>query len=162
MFELEWTVGEGCGKRQENNLFIAPPHTHPLPSPSFFPVVHPLVKISRCSRTHTAIKIKDGSWNFHQEKTGNSVAKIGYWWSQQAWLTSQYFPPFWISPSLLQLKIAKLKLWLQSLFTLSYVSCSLTAQQRWHIVQLQWQQPSAVGTGHNPETGSVPQCSPVP
>ena len=48
----------------------------PLPSPSFWSLLIPLVQIYFSPQPSAAVKIKDGSYNFYQDSVKHSPAKI--------------------------------------------------------------------------------------
>ena len=50
--------------------------SQPNPSPYFWPSTVPTLQISFSPQPSDAIKIKEGGYNFHQESTEHSLAKI--------------------------------------------------------------------------------------
>ena len=84
--ELEWTTRVGGGEGREVN-FTPPP---PPPSISlFWSSTAPLVQIYFPPQPSASIKIKDGGYNFREENTEHTLAKITP--TQQASMTLNWF-----------------------------------------------------------------------
>ena len=65
-------MGEGDGESAKRNI-----HCFTFfPSPYFLQLLAPLVQISFSPQPSTTVKIKDSNYNFHQDNTEHSPAKI--------------------------------------------------------------------------------------
>ena len=71
--ELEWTTRVEGGEGREVNFTPPPP---PPPISLFLSSTAPLVQIYFPPQTSASIKIKDGGYNFREENTEHTLAKI--------------------------------------------------------------------------------------